>query len=105
MKKIVIFIVTILVLGVLAMTTCIQNSKRIEQEKEREREQIANINNEEITVAEDNEIQSNIIEKEDSFTFYVELNIHLKEYSVNSVNGLVYEGLSERSNTIVSFDV
>lgn len=48
---------------------------------------------------------SNIIEKEDSFTFYVELNIHLKEYSVNSVNGLVYEGLSERSNTIVSFDV
>lgn len=65
MKKIVIFIVTILVLGVLAMTTCIQNSKRIEQEKEREREQIANINNEEITVAEDNEIQSNIIEKEE----------------------------------------
>lgn len=63
MKKIVIFIVTILVLGVLAMTTCIQNSKRIEQEKERE--QIANINNEEITVAEDNEIQSNIIEKEE----------------------------------------
>ena len=65
MKKIVIFIVTILVLGVLAMTTCIQNSKRIEQEKEREREQISNINNEEITVAEDNEIQSNIIEKEE----------------------------------------
>ena len=63
MKKIVIFIITILILGVLAMTTCIQNSKRIEQEKERE--QIANINNEEITVAEDNEIQSNIIEKEE----------------------------------------
>ena len=33
MKKIVIFIITILILGVLAMTTCIQNSKRIEQEK------------------------------------------------------------------------
>lgn len=42
MKKIVIFIITVLVLGVLAMITCVQNSKRIEQEKNKE--QIATIN-------------------------------------------------------------
>ena len=36
MKKIVIFVMIILVLGVLAMETCIQNSKRIEQEKNKE---------------------------------------------------------------------
>ncbi len=70
MKKIVIFIITILILGVLAMTTCIQNSKRIEQEKERK--QIANIDNEEITVAKDNEIQSNIIEKEEKVNIVIE---------------------------------
>lgn len=34
MKKIIIFISTILILGILAMITCIQNSKRIEQEKQ-----------------------------------------------------------------------
>ena len=34
MKKIIIFIITILVLGVLAMTSCIQNSKRIEEQKQ-----------------------------------------------------------------------
>lgn len=33
MKKIVVFIITILILGILAMITCIQNSKRIEKEK------------------------------------------------------------------------
>lgn len=33
MKKIVIFIVTVLVLGVVAMYSCNINSKRIEQEK------------------------------------------------------------------------
>ena len=36
MKKIVIFVVIILVLGVLAMKNCIINSKRIEQEKSKE---------------------------------------------------------------------
>ena len=55
MKKIVIFIITILVLGVLAMTSCIQNSKRIEQEKEK----VATISNE---IIDNNTEMSNTIQ-------------------------------------------
>ena len=33
MKKIIIFIITILILGVIAMYSCIQNSKRIQDDK------------------------------------------------------------------------
>jgi glycerophosphoryl diester phosphodiesterase len=55
MKKIVIFIITILVLGVLAMTSCIQNSKRIEQEKEK----VATISNE---IIDNNTEMSNAIQ-------------------------------------------
>lgn len=57
MKKIVIFIITILVLGVLSMATCIQNSKLIEQEKNKE--QIANKSNEVIDFEEDTEKNEN----------------------------------------------
>lgn len=54
MKKIVIFIITVLVLGVLAMITCVQNSKRIEQEKNKE--QVATINSENLVT--EKELQS-----------------------------------------------
>lgn len=47
MKKIVIFIITVLVLGVIAMCSCIANSKRIEQEKIKE--SVADVTQEENT--------------------------------------------------------
>ena len=57
MKKIVIFIVTVLVLGVVAMYSCVVNSKRIEQEKTKS---IA-VETEEIQQEENNNTDSNTI--------------------------------------------
>lgn len=81
MKKIVIFIVTVLVLGVVAMYSCVVNSKRIEQEKTKsiaveteEIQQEENNNTDSNTINDTNNENEQIIQKEQKHEIAIKEN-------------------------------
>ncbi len=71
MKKIVIFTISVLVLGVVAMYSCVANSKRIEQEK----------NKETLAVTNQEEIQENVVEETETKNEVIE-NVAINEEKV-----------------------